>query len=114
LILNCGAIHRINLSPTTGREQRGMARPCLIIQSQMLQNCGTAIVIPLTSQKPTARFPLTAHLPSGTGGNQIECWAKITQIRVIDESRIQPELIGQLSEEELKPIKRALKLVLNL
>ncbi len=107
-------IHRINLSPTTGHEQRGTARPCLIVQSQMLQNCGTAIVIPLTSQKPVARFPLTVHLPSGTGDNEIECWAKVTQIRVIDESRIQSKLIAQLSEEELKPIKQALKLVLSL
>ncbi len=90
MILNRGAIHRVKLSPTTGREQQGIARPCLITQTQALQNCGTAIVIPLTSQKPVAKFPLTVHLPSGTGGNNVECWAKITQVRVIDESRIQP------------------------
>ena len=86
MILNRGAIHRVKLSPTAGREQQGIARPCLIAQTQSLQNCGTAIVIPLTSQKPS----------------------------VVDESRIQAELLGKLSEEELEPIKQALKLVLNL
>lgn len=114
MILNRGAIHRVRLGPTEGHEQQGKARPCLIVHRQSLRNSGTAIVVPLTSKKPKAGFPLTVHLPISTGGNPVECWARITQIRVVDESRIQPELVGKLSEEDLQPIKEALIAVLDL
>ncbi len=114
MILNRGAIHRVRLSPTEGHEQQGKARPCLIVHRQSLRNSGTAIVVPLTSSKPKAGFPLTVHLPPGTGGNRVECWARITQIRVVAESRIQPQLVGQLSEDEFQPVKDALTGVLDL
>jgi len=114
LILNRGAIHRVRLSPTEGYEQQGAARPCLIVQRQALSKVGTAIVVPLTTQKPNVDYPLTVHLPAGTGGNPIECWAKITQLRVVAETRFQEQQLGLLSEEELEPIKSALLEVLDL
>ncbi len=61
MILNRGAIHRVRLFPTEGREQQGTARPCLIVQRQALAKVGTAIVIPLTTQKPSAGYPLTVY-----------------------------------------------------
>ena len=112
--LHRGAIHRVRLAPSEGREQRGDARPCLIVHRESLRAVGTAIVVPLTSQQPPAGFPLTVHLPAGTGGNPVECWAKITQIRVVSETRIQPDRLGRLSEEELAPLKAALRAVLDL
>lgn len=114
MILNRGAIHRVRLSPTEGHEQQGTARPCLIVQRQALSKAGTAIVVPLTTQKPSANYPLIVHLPAGTGGNPIECWAKITQIRVVAETRFQEEQLGLLSEEELETVKSALLEVLDL
>ena len=114
MILERGAVHRVRLDPTEGLEQRGMARPCLIIQRNSLRNSGTAIVLPLTSQKPKADFPLTVHLKAGTGGNQIECWARITQIRVVNETRIEATKLAQLNELELESIKNALREILDI
>jgi len=114
LILHRGAIHRVRLSPGEGHEQQGVARPCLIVHRQSLRNVGTAIVIPLTTQRPRAAYPLTVYLPAGTGGNPVECWARITQIRTVSATRFQEQALGQLSETELAPIKTALIEVLDL
>lgn len=114
MILHRGAMHRVRLSPGEGHEQQGLARPCLIMHRQSLRNVGTAIVIPLTTQRPRAGYPLTVHLPAGTGGNPVECWARITQIRTVSANRFQEQEIGRLSEAELAPIKRALVEVLDL
>jgi mRNA-degrading endonuclease toxin of MazEF toxin-antitoxin module len=114
LILHRGAMHRVRLSPGEGHEQQGLARPCLIVHRQSLRNVGTAIVIPLTTQRPRAGYPLTVYLPAGTGGNPVECWARVTQIRTVSAARFQEPAIGRLSEAELTPIKRALIEVLDL
>ena len=114
MILHRGAMHRVRLSPGEGHEQQGLARPCLILHRQSLRNVGTAIVIPLTTQRPRAGYPLTVYLPAGTGGNPVECWARITQIRTVSATRFQEEAIGRFSEAELTPIKRALIEVLDL
>jgi mRNA-degrading endonuclease toxin of MazEF toxin-antitoxin module len=57
---------------------------------------------------------LTVQLPAGTGGNSSECWAKITQLRVLAQTRFIPPRIARLSEDELEPVKKALRLVLDL
>ncbi len=79
-----------------------------------MRSAGTAIVVPLTTQEPRAGFPLTVHLPAGTGGNRRKSWAKITQIRVVAETRFIEPRLGQLSEEELEPVKEALRIILDL
>lgn len=79
-----------------------------------MRNAGTAIVIPLTSQAPKVGFPLTVKLPQNTGGLSKSSWAKITQIRVVSEDRIQGERLGRLNENELQEIKEALRLVLDI
>lgn len=114
MILHRGAIHRVRLSPGQGHEQQGQARPCLVIHRESLRQVGTAIVIPLTTQRPRAGYPLTVHLPAGTGGNPVECWARITQIRTVSAIRCQTPALGQLSEDQLASIKAALIEVLDL
>jgi mRNA-degrading endonuclease toxin of MazEF toxin-antitoxin module len=114
LILHRGEIYRVRLSPAEGREQYGEARPCLVVHRATLRNAGTAIVVPLTTQAPRAGFPLTVHLPAGAGGNPRESWAKITQIRVVAETRFIKPRLGELSEAELGPVKEALRAVLDL
>ena len=113
-MIHRGEVYRVRLSPVEGREQRGEARPCVVVHRESLRNAGTAIILPLTTKKPRASFPLTVHLPAGTGGNERESWAKVTQIRVVAESRFTEPRMGQLSEEELAPIKEALRAVLDL
>lgn len=114
MILRRGEIYRVRLNPTEGREQQGAARPCLIVHRDALQNVGTAIVVPLTTQAPKAGFPLTVHLPAGTGGSPRESWAKITQIRVVAATRFIEPLLAKLTEAELGPVKNALREVLDL
>lgn len=114
MILHRGEIYRVRLDPTVGREQRGQARPCLLVHRESLREAGTGLVVPLTSKKPRAGFPLTVHLPEGVGGNLVESWAKITQIRVIAETRFLAPPMGRLSEADLEPVKEALRLVLDL
>lgn len=114
MILHRGDVYRIKLDPTEGKETQGQARPCVVVHRESLRNVGTAIVIPLTSQEPKAGFPLTVALAKGIGGTTKASWAKITQIRVVSEDRIQGSRLGQLSEEQLKEIKESLRLVLDL
>ncbi len=114
MILHRGDLYRVRLNPTEGREQQGAARPCVVVHRESLRNAGTAIVVPLTTQKPKASFPLTVHLPAGVGGNERECWAKVTQVRVVSESRFVEPRLGKLTEEDLVPIKEALRLILDI
>lgn len=107
-------MYRIRLSPVEGHEQQGEARPCLVVHRQSLCNAGTGIVIPLSSKKPPVGYPLVVHLPAGTGGNPKECWAKITQIRVVSESCFQEKILWHLSPQELMPIQLALREILDL
>ena len=54
-----GEIWWANLNPTRGREQSGI-RPILIISQNIFnRHSGTVIALALTSQAPTAEFPLT-------------------------------------------------------
>ena len=92
------------------RARHGRALWCTANPSDKV---GTAVVIPLTTQRPRAGYPLTVHLPAGTGGNPVECWARITQIRTVSATRCQEQAIGRLSEVELTPIKAALIEVLD-
>jgi mRNA-degrading endonuclease toxin of MazEF toxin-antitoxin module len=114
MILHRGEVYRVKLDPTEGKELQGQARPCIIVHRESLRNVGTAIIIPLTSQEPKAGFPLTVALSQSMGGTPRTSWAKITQIRVVSEDRIQGARLGQLSENELEEIKEALRQVLDL
>ena len=114
MILHRGAIHRVRLSPVEGHERQGQARPCLVMHRESLRAVGTAIVIPLTTQRPRAGYHLTVQLPAGTGGNPVECWARITQIRTVSAARCQTPALGQLSEAQLATLKAALIAVLDL
>ncbi len=50
-LLERGAVIRINLNPTQGREQRGNARPCLVLSNMLFNQVrnGLVIVSPITS-----------------------------------------------------------------
>lgn len=79
-----GAIIRVNLNPTQGREQQGEARPCLVLsQTQFNQaRAGIVIVSPITSTiKPEIKTLLT--IPKGF---QVSGSVIAEQIRTIDLS----------------------------
>jgi mRNA interferase MazF len=80
-----GDIIRINLNPTTGREQTGEARPCLVLshtQFNQVRN-GIVIVSPITrSVKPAIKTMIP--LPEGF---KIQGSIIAEQIRTLDLSQ---------------------------
>jgi mRNA interferase MazF len=57
-----GDILWANLDPTRGNEQSG-SRPVLVLSQNVFnERSGTVIAVALTSQRPTAGFPLTLKL----------------------------------------------------
>lgn len=86
------------LDPTQGHEQSGK-RPVLVLSHDVFnERSGTVIAIALTSQEPSAGFPLTMEITSAKLPKRT--WAKISQIRTLSVKRLGRKL-GRISEEEL-------------
>lgn len=96
-----GEIWWADLNPVRGREQAGI-RPVLIISDNIFNaRSGTVIALAITSQLPTAGFPLTYELTSP--GLPKRSWVKIGQIRTLSVERIGTKL-SQVLPEELETI----------
>ena len=96
-----GDIRWADLDPVRGREQSDR-RPVLVISQDVFNECsGTAIALALTSQPPTAGFPLTYPLPSA--GLPKPSWVKISQIRTLSVERL-GETLGSVQLEDLDQI----------
>ena len=93
-----GDIWWADLNPVRGREQAGK-RPVLIISHDVFNaRSGTVIALALTTQEPSAQFPLTLEVTSSSLHKR--SWVKISQIRTLSVERIDNK-IGSVSEEEL-------------
>jgi mRNA interferase MazF len=93
-----GDIWWADLNPVRGHEQAGI-RPVLIISHDIFnQRSGTVIALAMTSQAPSAGFPLTRELTSTTLPKR--SWVKISQIRTLSTDRLSNKL-GSISPEEL-------------
>ena len=96
-----GDILWADLDPVRGREQAGR-RPVLVISQDVFnERSGTVIAVALTSQPPTAGFPLTYPLPSA--GLPKPSWVKISQIRTLSVERL-GEKLGTVQIEDLDQI----------
>jgi len=96
-----GDIRWADLDPVRGREQSGR-RPVLVISQDVFnERSGTVIAVALTSQPPTAGFPLTYPLPSA--GLPKPSWVKISQIRTLSVERL-GERLGSVQLEDLDQI----------
>lgn len=87
-----GSVYYAELDPTVGHEQAGR-RPVLVVSDDRFNaRSGTAIVMPLTSQKPRAGYPFV--LPIGVVGSESrESYVKPGQVRTISTERIR-KLVG--------------------
>jgi mRNA interferase MazF len=93
-----GEIRWADLNPARGHEQAGK-RPVLVLSHDVFnERSGTIIGVALTSQEPSAGFPLT--LESKARGLSKRSWIKISQIRTLSVDRIGQRL-ARASEEEL-------------
>jgi mRNA interferase MazF len=105
-----GEIRWANLNPVRGREQAGQ-RPVLILSHDVFnERSGTVIAVAMTSQQPTAGFPLT--LESRATGLTKRSWVKISQIRTLSIDRI-GRRIAHASEEELARVLQGLNEILG-
>ena len=96
-----GEIWWADLNPVRGHEQAGV-RPVLIISHDVFnQRSGTVIAVAITSQPPTAGFPLTMEIISAALPKR--SWVKISQIRTLSVERLS-NYLGVISPEELDEI----------
>ena len=74
------------------------------------QRSGTVIGVALTSQSPSAGFPLTLELDSGELPKK--SWVKISQIRTLSTKRIGKKL-GTVKPEEIADVIEGLNEILG-
>ncbi len=105
-----GEVWWADLNPVRGREQSGL-RPVLILSHDVFNaRSGTVIAVALTSQMPTAGFPLTWALPAGALPKP--AWVKISQIRTLSTERIGKRL-ARIPESDLSKVMEGLKEILG-
>jgi mRNA interferase MazF len=105
-----GEVWWADLNPVRGREQSGL-RPVLILSHDVFNaRSGTVIAVALTSQVPTAGFPLTWALPEGALPKP--AWVKISQVRTLSTERIGKRL-ARIPESDLSKVMEGLKEILG-
>ena len=105
-----GDIIRANLDPTLGSEQSGL-RPVLVLSQDVFNDrSGTVIAVALTSQPPSAGFPLTLELSDANLPKK--SWVKISQIRVLSVKRLGKKL-GRASADELELVIEGLNEIIG-
>lgn len=98
-----GAVIRIMLSPTQGREQMGDARPCLVLSHAEFNQArdGLVIVSPIT-KLVQPEIPLLIPIPDG---DRVQGSVIAEQIRTVDlrsrwwrdtEERLAPEFVDRV------------------
>jgi mRNA interferase MazF len=84
-----------------GHEQAGV-RPVLVISHDIFNHrSGTVIALAITSQPPTAGFPLTMEIVTAVLPKR--SWVKISQVRTLSVERLSTRL-GVITPEELDDV----------
>ncbi len=105
-----GDILWANLDPTLGHEQSGL-RPVLVLSQNVFNDrSGTVIAVALTSQHPSAGFPLALELSDPSLPKK--SWVKISQIRTLSVQRLGKKL-GKATAEELEDIIEGLNEIIG-
>ena len=108
-----GEIRLANFNPAKGTEP-GKIRPCLIIQSDLLNDANhpSTTVIPLTSRLVHNAAPLRFRI-SARDELRSDSDVMLDQIRSIDNRRISNEVLVVLTKPELAEVKEYLRIVLG-
>ncbi len=105
-----GDIIWASLDPTQGHEQSGL-RPVLVLSQDIFNDrSGTVIAVALTSQPPSAGFPLTLELSDSNLPKKSS--VKISQIRVLSVKRLGKKL-GRASADELELVIEGLNEIIG-
>ncbi|MBU0558613.1 MAG: type II toxin-antitoxin system PemK/MazF family toxin [Bacteroidetes bacterium] len=111
-----GMVIDINLNPVKGSET-GKIRPCIVVTNDVYnQRVPVIQVVPITSwNEKKAQVHTNVFLePSKENGLTKKSIADCLQTRPIDHQFRLVKIRGQLSENKLTEIERALKLVFDL
>ena len=109
-----GGIYLANFNPSRGTEP-GKIRPCLVIQSNLLNDVGhpSTTVLPLTTQLTEGTEPLRLRLAS-RDGLEYDSDVMLDQTRTIDNRRINGDMLTLLSEQEMGRIELFFRIVMDL
>ena len=109
-----GEIRLANFNPSKGTEP-GKIRPCLIIQSDLLNAIDhpSTTVIPLTSRLIDDAAPLRIRI-AARDQLRSDSDLMLDQSRTIDNKRISGEPLTALTEGELADVAEYLQIVLDL
>ncbi|HFC76811.1 MAG TPA: type II toxin-antitoxin system PemK/MazF family toxin [Candidatus Moranbacteria bacterium] len=108
-----GDIILVNFNPWRQKEEVGKIRPAIIISDTIYnQESDLLIVIPMTTNLIDNAGALRVRIDKREKLEK-ESDAMIEQIRCISKNRV-IEKIGGLKKEEIKLIKKGLKLILDL
>jgi mRNA interferase MazF len=108
-----GQVRLAKLNPSRGSEP-GKTRPCLIIQSDDLNDVEhpSSIILPLTSQVLANGTPLRFHLRK-RDNIAVDSDILIDQIRAIDNGRFVGPILTVLTALELTDIDERLKILVG-
>jgi mRNA interferase MazF len=105
-----GDIFWAELDPVKGREQAGR-RPILVLSQDVFnERSETVIAVALTSQEPTAGYPLSLRVRSVPLPKP--SWVKISQVRILSTERLGGRL-GRLAPEELQLVVEGLNEIIG-
>ncbi len=113
MIIKRGSIYLAALDPVVGNEITKTRPVAVISNDKNNEFSGTVTVLPITSKNLRKIYPFEVYLGKGTGSLPKNSKLKADQIRTLDKSRL-VKLIGKLGILELKAIKTALKIHLDL
>jgi len=108
-----GGVYLAALDPTIGREI-AKTRPVLVISNDKNNTfSGTITVLPITSKNVKKTYPFEGVLPKGKGNLPKKSKIKADQVRTLDKRRL-IKSIGELSEEDMFSVEKAIKIHLDL
>jgi mRNA interferase MazF len=105
-----GCVYWVDFEPVRGSEQ-GKTRPALVIQNNLGNlTSSTTIVIPITSQVPSKRYPMHVHIAIEGRPAVILC----EQIRTVSLERVDPRVVSELTPEQMREVGQAISHSLGL
>jgi len=103
-----GDLFWVDLDPVKGSEQSGR-RPVLIIQNDIGNEFApTVITAPLTTKRFLNEYPFNVFVLKGTAGLKSDSTILLSQIRILDKSRLE-QRIGHLPAAYMLKVDMAIK-----
>jgi mRNA interferase MazF len=109
-----GEIYFVNLDPTQGREQAGK-RPVLVLSVDAINQLPLVVIVLVgTKGENVPRdYPTNVRVGSGESGLPMETVFMGFQVRSLDASRFPGQSAGQLSNDLMKQVEKAVKYCLG-